>query len=156
MPNLDWSALFQKGRLKLATYGEYFAKMELASYGLDVYTSEVDDQGIDFVCLKGRKLLKIQVKSVLKTTTVYMRRQHFDITDPNLFLFLLVFRQGEFPNSYLIPATDWQTETSLLRYRSYDKPGLKSQPEYALNLSKKNAPLLQPYELARKLADLTP
>lgn len=46
MPNKKRSEL---NGLQLGRYGEYFAKMELASYGFDVYTSEVDDHGIDFV-----------------------------------------------------------------------------------------------------------
>jgi hypothetical protein len=39
MPNTDWSKL---SALQLGRYAEYFAKMEFASYGLEVYTTEVD------------------------------------------------------------------------------------------------------------------
>ena len=46
MPSLIWSKLnhLQRGR-----YAEYYAKMEFTSYGYEVYTSEVDDHGVDFV-----------------------------------------------------------------------------------------------------------
>ena len=40
MPNMKWDKLNQR---QLGRYGEYYAKMEFASYGYDVYTSEVDD-----------------------------------------------------------------------------------------------------------------
>ncbi len=43
MPNLNWSQL---NHLQLGRYAEYYAKMEFASYGFDVYTSEVDDHGV--------------------------------------------------------------------------------------------------------------
>ena len=46
MPNLNWSKL---NHLQLGKYAEYYAKMEFASYGYEVYTSEVDDHGVDFV-----------------------------------------------------------------------------------------------------------
>ena len=46
MPNTNWSKL---SHLQLGRYAEYYAKMEFVSYGYDVYTSEVDDHGVDFV-----------------------------------------------------------------------------------------------------------
>lgn len=46
MPSLNWNAL---NNLQLGKYAEYYAKMELSSYGFDVYSSEVDDHGIDFI-----------------------------------------------------------------------------------------------------------
>ena len=49
MPNLNWSKLTG---LQLGRYAEYYAKMEFASYGFEVYTSEVDDHGVDFIAKK--------------------------------------------------------------------------------------------------------
>ncbi|MGJ0909206.1 hypothetical protein [Clostridium botulinum] len=46
MQNTNWSKL---SALQLGRYAEYFTKMEFASYGLEVYTTEVDDNGIDFI-----------------------------------------------------------------------------------------------------------
>lgn len=74
MPNTKWSEL---SNLQLGRYGEYFAKMEFASYGLDVYTSEVDDHGIDFVVKnKLGKFFEIQVKAIrlVKTGYVFIRK----------------------------------------------------------------------------------
>ena len=148
MPNMDWSALSKESRQKLGTYGEYFAKMELASYGLDIYSSEVDDKGIDFVCLRGKQLLKIQVKSVQSTTGyIFMKKRYFDISDDDLFLFLLIFEQGKFPEPYLIPASAWRNENDLLKYHAYEP-----EAEYGVNLSRKNMPLLEPYRLETMLS----
>lgn len=148
---MDWAALSKISHQKLGAYGEYFAKMELTSYGLDVYTSEVDDKGIDFVCLKGKRLLKIQVKSVqISTGYVFMKQKYFDIADDDLYLFLLLFEQEKLPEPYLIPASAWRKETPLLRYRAYDQ-GQKSEPEYGLNLSRKNADLLHEFSLEQML-----
>ena len=46
MYNLNWSRDNLTSQ-KLGTFCEYYAKMSLASYGLSVYTAEVDDHGID-------------------------------------------------------------------------------------------------------------
>lgn len=46
MPNLSWSHL---NHLQIGRYAEYYAKMELTSYGFYIFTSEVDDHGVDFV-----------------------------------------------------------------------------------------------------------
>lgn len=152
MPRMDWAALT---KMSLGTFGEYFAKMELTSYGLDVYTSEVDDKGIDFVCLKGKRLFKIQVKSVRKSEcgsgTLNLQKNCFDIFDDDLYLLLLLFRQDRLPEPYLIPASAWRQKTELFRYYPHDTPGQTSLPEYALNLSKKSAGLLKEFRLDRIL-----
>ena len=63
MPNTNWSKL---NHLQLGRYAEYYAKMEFTSYGFEVYTSEVDDHGVDFVAkLPGENTFyEVQVKSV--------------------------------------------------------------------------------------------
>lgn len=143
MPNIKWIEL---NNLQLGRYGEYFAKMEFASYGLDVYTSEVDDHGIDFVVKnKSGKFFEIQVKAIRleKTGYVFMRKDRFDISQDNLLLMLLLFKEGKMPKSYLIPSKEWVIKNDLFRDREYE--GLKSKPEYGLNISKKNMTLLEQY-----------
>ncbi len=44
--NYTWKHL---NHLQLGKYGEYFVKMELIRNCFDVYSSEVDDRGIDFI-----------------------------------------------------------------------------------------------------------
>ena len=62
MGKYDWARL---NHLQIGKYAEYFVKMEFTLHGFDVYTSEVDDRGIDFVIRKDRNFYyDIQVKSV--------------------------------------------------------------------------------------------
>ncbi len=42
----NWSKL---NHIQLGKFGEYFAKMEFAKAGFDVYTAEVDDKGMGHV-----------------------------------------------------------------------------------------------------------
>ena len=62
MPNLNWSKL---NHMQLGRYAEYYAKMEFTSYGYDVYTSEVDDHGVDFIAKNPTgHFWEVQVKAV--------------------------------------------------------------------------------------------
>ena len=153
MYNLNWSRT-ELTRQKLGAFGEYYAKMTLTSYGMSIYTSEVDDHGIDFVAETRNGFLKFQVKTIRQGTNyVFMLEEHFDITDKNLFLFLSVLADGEHPVSYIIPATAWGTDTTgIFTHRTYE--GKKSKPEYGVNLSKKNLPLLEAYKLEKVIDKL--
>lgn len=46
MYNLNWSRAELNNRQKLGTFGEYYAKMSLASYGMSIYTAEVMIMGL--------------------------------------------------------------------------------------------------------------
>jgi hypothetical protein len=111
MPNKEWSAL---NNLQLGRYAQYFAKMEFSSYGLEVYASEVDDHGIDFIVKdKGGRFCEIQVKVETEKGYIFIQKDKFDIDNRNLYLTLLVFKSGELPDIFLIPA---ETGKSLMGY----------------------------------------
>ena len=142
MPSKSWAKL---NHLQLGRYAEYYAKMEFASYGFEVYTSEVDDHGIDFIAKKKNgNFLELQVKAVRQKNYIFMQKEKWNINNLDTYLVLLLFEDGRLPDVYLIPATAWQSPNKLLCDKDYD--GLKSKPEYGLNLSEKNMPLLEPYK----------
>jgi len=150
MPNTSWSIL---NSLQLGRYGEYYAKMEFASYGFEVYTAEVDDHGIDFIVKsKDGSFFEIQVKSVRQTGYVFMQKEKWNIDNSNTYLVLLLFKDGFLPEIYLIPATAWKTRNALLSDKDYE--GLKSKPEYGINLSKKNMQILHLYKFEDVLPQL--
>lgn len=143
MPNTKWSEL---SHLQLGRYAEYYAKMEFASYGYDVYTSEVDDHGVDFVARNPRdgQYYEIQVKAVRHLDYVYIRKDKM-VLSPTRLVYLLLFSDGALPDCYVIPSQAWRHGNALFVERNYEKPGQKSAPEWGINLSKKNLPLLEPY-----------
>ena len=142
MPRMIWSEL---NPLQLGKYAEYYAKMEFASYGYDVYTSEVDDHGVDFVIKDGNgKFYEVQVKSILKAKYVFIQQDKIVLDDKHL-VCLLCFKDGELPDIYIVPATAWLSPNDALVVRNYSKPGQKSKPEYGINITKKAQPLLEPY-----------
>ena len=143
MPNTNWSEL---SHLQLGRYAEYYAKMEFASYEYDVYTSEVDDHGVDFVARNpdDGQYYEIQVKAVRNLDYVYIRKDKM-VLSPARIVYLLLFSNGALPECYVIPSRTWNNPNALFVERNYDKPGQKSAPEWGINLSKKNLPLLESY-----------
>ena len=146
MPNMNWSEL---SSLQIGRYAEYYTKMEFASYSFEVYTSEVDDHGIDFIVKKGDSYFEIQVKSVRNSSYVFMSKDKWDISNRNLYLALLLFTDGQLPEIFLLPATAWNNEDDLLKDRDFKDN--KSKPEYGLNISKRNRHLLEKYQLEKTI-----
>ncbi len=149
----DWGKL---NHLQLGRYAEYFVKMEFTRHGFDVYTAEVDDKGIDFVVRKERKVgngatieyRDVQVKSTRKMNYVFIRKDKLVLRE-NLLVALALFENGELPSLYLIPAQRWQQPDALFVSRDYE--GLKSKPEWGLNLSRKNLAALEDYKFDRTI-----
>jgi hypothetical protein len=146
MPCLKWDALNPQ---QLGRYAEYYAMMEFTSYRYEVYETEVDDHGVDFI-VKARntsEFYEVQVKSLRKSNYVYIQKEKFQMDDHHLVCFLK-FTVGKMPDVYLIPMTAWETKNGVFVERNYGK-GKKSKPEWGINYSKKNKHLLEPYRIEK-------
>ena len=147
--DLKWSKK-ELTRQKLGTFCEYYAKMVLASYGMNIFTSEIDDHGIDFVAETSKGFLKFQVKAIRQGTNyVYMRKKYFDISDNSLYLLFMILVDDEHPKMYMIPSNTWdQNKGKIFVSRNY------ANPEYGINISKKNMPFLENYKLENMLSSI--
>jgi hypothetical protein len=151
MPNKNWNKL---SAMQLGKYAEYIAKMEFASYGMDVYTSEVDDHGIDFIVKdKNGRFCEIQVKSVNHSSYVFMQKTKFNITNENVYVVLLLFNDGRLPDVFVLPASLWRNPDSMFVDRNYDKEGQTSKPEYGISLAKKNISTLEKFRMEEMIVD---
>ncbi len=138
-------------RQQVGAFSEYFVKMELTMYGFQVYTSEVDDRGIDFVARhENGPFLSVQVKSIRKSGYVFMRKKHFALSS-DLVLALAILNEGKKPELFLIPSLEWKHPDALLADRNYE--GKKSTPEWGLNLSIKNMALLSKYSFSNTVGN---
>jgi hypothetical protein len=100
--------------LQVGKYAEYLVKIALVSHGLDVYSSEVDDRGIDFVVKKDHQTyFDIQVKSIRGRNYIFFPKSKF-MPRENLFAAVAVFIEGEDPHLFLIPSIHWLHPNSLL------------------------------------------
>ncbi len=148
MPRHQWSRL---NKQQVGAYAEYFVKMELTMHGFQVYSSEVDDRGIDFVARHNDgPFIEVQVKSLRNKGYVFMHKSKFPLRD-GFFVALALFREGSEPDLFLIPSTVWLAPTLTFVDRDYD--GLKSKPEWGINVSMKNMPELSKYSCERMLAE---
>lgn len=143
MPNLKWSKL---NHLQLGRYAEYFTKMEFTSYGYDVYTSEVDDHGIDFVAQNPitKELFYVQVKSVRKHNYTYLKKDKVTL-NKNFLICLIYFTDDKLPDLYIFSSTVWQNPNDVFVDREYNGIKYKSKPEWGINYSQKNSFILEAY-----------
>lgn len=139
MPNMKWEKLNSK---QLGQYAEYYAKMEFASYGYDVYTSEVDDHGVDFVAknLNTDEFYEVQVKSLFNSNYTYVKKDKIELDEYHL-VCLLLFTNEKLPEVFIIPASSLKNRNGIfVDHDDYEKP------EWGINYSKKNLPLLDEYK----------
>lgn len=145
----NWEKL---NRQQVGGFSEYFVKMELTMLGFQVYSTEVDDRGIDFVTRYGQgPFVAIQVKSVREKGYVFMQKEKFKLSS-NLYLALAILKEGVEPFLYLIPSLAWKNPNALLVDRDYI--GKKSKPEWGVNISYKNMKLLNEYLFAKTVIQL--
>jgi hypothetical protein len=150
MTDYKWSEL---NNMQVGAYAEYFVKMALTRHGFQVYGTEVDDRGIDFVARYERgPFIEVQVKSLRSKGYVFMRKDTFEPRS-ELYLALGLLFEGEPPQIYLVPSLAWVSGDSTV-FVSRDYEGLKSRPEWGIGISKKSLAALELYRLERTVHEL--
>jgi len=150
MERCIWSKL---NKQQLGTYAEYFVKMEFTMYGFQVYGTEVDDRGIDFVTrFEERSFLEVQVKSIRKPGYIFLQKDKTPLAQ-NRYLALAILEEGKEPDLYLIPLKRWKKPDNFFVSRDYE--GKKSKPEWGLQLSKKNVPLIEKWRFDQRIGSLS-
>jgi hypothetical protein len=135
-----WSRL---NRLQLGRYAEYVVKMELVLRGCDVFTSEVDDHGIDFVVrTRSGRHFDVQVKSFRLEAGkgapyVFLQKRKFEV-GPSLLLALVQFVDGEPPILYLVRSCVGTVPNPIFESRDYGD-GRKSLPEWGIDALQEEA-----------------
>jgi hypothetical protein len=139
MNTMDWSKL---NPLQVGKYGEYFAKMEFTKEGFDVYSSEIDNKGIDFVVRKNaNEYFDIQVKTTRRYARIYEDKSNEFKPRKNLFLVIVLLLDSAEPDILLIPSLK-------LKYGKFE--GGNSKPDYYISIKKTNiTKLLEIYEFSK-------
>jgi hypothetical protein len=149
MDRYDWARV---SHLQLGRYAEYLVKMELTLWGCDVYGAKVDDKGIDLVFRTAKgDYYDVQVKSVYRSSYIFMAKAFF-VPRAGLLVAVILCRDGCAPDAYLVPSTVWLGPNALFVSRDYI--GKKSRPEWGIQLSRRNLPLLEPYRLEETIRRL--
>jgi hypothetical protein len=134
--------------LAIGAAGELLVASMFALNGYQVYRPLADDRGVDLVVdVGGGRHVMVQVKSIRTTSSyVFMPKTGFAL-EPWVALALVVMA----PQSsldvpiYLIPAENWRQPTPPFISRDYGE-GMKSKPEYGLNIRKNWQQELDPWK----------
>lgn len=111
--------------------------------GFQVYGTEVDDRGVDFVARYDKNdFIEIQVKSLRKPGYVFMQKEKFHLRNELYLALVLLFKEQE-PILYLIPSLAWAGRDPMFVSRDYE--GLKSKPEWGLQISETSLASLEPF-----------
>ena len=129
--------------MQLGRYAEYFVKMELTRYGLEIYSSEVDNSGIDFIAkTSSSRYYDFQIKAVREINYIPFPKNRF-IPRDNLIAAIVICIENEEPNLFLIPSISWKTPNKFLV--SKDPENGETEAEWGLNLTKETCNRLEPY-----------
>lgn len=145
--------------LSIGRLGEYWTKFALTLKGFDVFTSGVENKGIDFIVrVSLDKYLDIQVKSIRFSETNYAfipKKGEWKETvlRENLILALVIFVEDEPPHLYLIPSTEWRNPNELLRDINYESTE-KSISEWGITISMNSIDILESYRFEKQYASL--
>jgi len=115
----------------LGRIGELLMKAEFLKRDFDVYSTEVDNDGIDFVVKNlNKNYFDIQVKAT-NQKYIFMKKAVFQPRG-NLYLAMLILDQKQNNHFLLIPSLDFlnNTRDSFLVDRNYE--GKISPPEYGI------------------------
>lgn len=143
MEKQDWRTF---NRQQLGRYAKDLAEAKFKLHGFDVLPSTVEGSAVDFTVRRGGRHYDIKVRSLTGNNYVFFEKDKFVLRE-NLFATVLIFTNAESPEAFLIPSTQWLNPNDLFVSRDYE--GLKSKPEWGLNISERNSEILAEFKFGK-------
>ena len=138
--------------IQKGNFGEAYAKMAFALYGFEVYASDCDDRGIDFVVRNpGGRFFLVQVKTTGMTANPFIPKRMFQESDNFLFVAIRLKEDDE-PAIYLARGSDWAKSQPCL---GFNARGGKAGPYYEFRFARKYAACLEAFTFATYARTLT-
>jgi hypothetical protein len=126
-------------------FGEAYAKMAFALYGFDVYASDCDDRGIDFVAHRPEgHFYLVQVKTTGLSANPFIPKCKFQLNDKFLFVAIRLEEDHE-PAIYLARGSEWATAQPCL---GFNAGGGRAGPYYEFRFARKYAACLKRFTFA--------
>lgn len=144
-------------------------KIELNKFALDVAQkafqkkefnieeSPMSIGQVNFLAVsKNGRRLKIKVRTSSKSNSnIFIEKTKFDIEDQDLYMAFLYLPDDDAKKAiYLIPATEWEKHVYPFRGKNYNRPGLKSKPEWGFSFSPKSKEALESYRFDKMIDDM--
>lgn len=102
--------------VQLGSFGEAYSKMAFTLEGFEVYDSEYDDRGIDFVVRNANGVFfEVQVKTTGANANPFIIESKFSPADTFLFCAVRVVNDS-LPKLYLARGSDWQLSKACLHH----------------------------------------
>src|SRR3989338_2071501 len=132
----------QKGSLGVA-----FSKMAFTLEGFEVYNSEYDDRGIDFIIRNSSgKFFLVQVKTTDDTSNPYIYENKFQKSDDFIFSAVRII-EGKPLSLYIARGSDW--DKGEFKCLNYNPKGGSSGAYYEIQFSKKYKNQLSEFEFQK-------
>lgn len=127
-------------RIQKGSFAEAYAKMAFTLEGFEVYTTEYDDRGVDFVIRNhDGKYFSVQVKATGKSANPFVYAESFHVSRDFLLCAVRLI-EGEAPEIYLAAGTDWDEEKECLHF---NPGGGNAGAYYELRFSKRYSESLE-------------
>ena len=123
---------------------------EFQKHGFKIDQTAAESAGETFIARRKNKYT-VKVKSSTDYRYNFILKKHIQ-PHGSLYVGFVHFLTGGNPHLYLIKSTEWLSPNQLLKSRDY--PGLASEPEYGLQLSRRNLPLLEQHSFNRIVSTL--
>ncbi len=133
------------------SFAEAYAKMAFTLEGFEVYTTDYDDRGIDFVIRSAAGgFFSVQVKATGASANPFVYADKFQAALDFLFCAVRLI-EGETPEIYLARGTDWDQEKEALHY---NPGGGDAGAYYELRFSGRHSTSLQRHRFENYVAQL--
>jgi len=118
---------------KTGAFGEAYSKMAFILEGFEVYRTECDDRGIDFVVRnQSGKFFLVQVKTTRETADPYIKENNFIQNDEFIFCAVRI-EEGKRPLVYIAKGSDWQNND--FECLNHNPEGGDAGPYYEMRLA---------------------
>lgn len=120
--------------IQKGSFAEAYAKMAFTLEGFEVYSTEYDDRGVDFVIRnRSGKYYSVQVKATDRSANPFIYKSKFSATDDFLMCAVRLI-EGEEPIIYLALCSDWDQNHGCLQF---NQSGGNAGPYYEMRFAAK-------------------
>lgn len=141
-------------------------KQEVGKLGTDIAQARFVAQGFEIFSLSGSSTattfgvrrangpgyeVRVRTCRLPRGNYTFFTKRSLDLADDRLVV-LVLLEDGRPARVFLIPSTAWREPSPLLVDRDYE--GLKSEPEWGIQLSGRSMPLLEEFDFAAQARTL--
>lgn len=137
--------------IQKGSFSESYAKMAFTLEGFEVYSTDYDDRGVDFIIRNNDgRYFSVQVKSTGQSANPFIYAESFEVS-PDFILCAVRLVEGKAPEVYLACGTDWGKKGECL---NYNPGGGKAGAYYELRFSKVYSESLKRHKFEKYVEEL--